>query len=249
MANYRRVAQLRTADKFRQHLDEIGITLGFDEKVETGTKSPLAQSCEVNGRTLANRFAVLPMEGWDGTDDGYPSQLTERRWRHFGESGAKLFFGGEAVAVRHDGRANPQQLMISDQHLPAICKLRQALVEAHQEKYGPSDDLYIGLQLTHSGRFCRPERDWALKPYVLYRHPYLDEKYELPADHPVMSDGEIRQLIDQFVQAAVLVQKAGFDFVDIKHCHGYLGHEFLSAVDRDGSYGGSFENRAQKFMP
>jgi 2,4-dienoyl-CoA reductase-like NADH-dependent reductase (Old Yellow Enzyme family) len=58
-----------------------------------------------------------------------------------------------------------------------------------------------------------------------------------------MSDDEIRQLIDQFVAAAVLVQKAGFDFVDLKHCHGYLGHEFLSAVDRDGPYGGSFENR------
>jgi 2,4-dienoyl-CoA reductase-like NADH-dependent reductase (Old Yellow Enzyme family) len=79
----------------------------------------------------------------------------------------------------------------------------------------------------------------------LYRHPYLDEKYNLPADHPVMSDDEIRQLIDQFVQAAVLVQNAGFDFVDLKHCHGYLGHEFLSAIDRECDYGGSFENRTR----
>jgi 2,4-dienoyl-CoA reductase-like NADH-dependent reductase (Old Yellow Enzyme family) len=45
----------------------------------------------------------------------------------------------------------------------------------------------------------------------------------------------------------VLAQKAGFDFVDVKHCHGYLGHEFLSAVDRDGKYGGSFENRTRFF--
>jgi 2,4-dienoyl-CoA reductase-like NADH-dependent reductase (Old Yellow Enzyme family) len=245
MANYRRIAQLRTADKFRQHLDSIGVTLDFDEGMETGADAPLAQSWQVNGRTLSNRFAVLPMEGWDGTDDGYPSELTKRRWQHFGQSGAKLFFGGEAVAVRHDGRANPQQLMISPKHLSAICDLRLELVNAHQQKYGRADDLYIGLQLTHSGRFCRPEQDWAYRPHVLYRHPFLDEKYKMPDDHPVMSDGEIRQLIDQFVQAAVLAQKAGFNFVDIKHCHGYLGHEFLSAIDRSGDYGGSFENRTR----
>jgi len=34
-------------------------------------------------------------------------------------------------------------------------------------------------------------------------------------------------------------------FIDIKHCHGYLGHEFLSAHTREGKYGGSFENRTR----
>jgi 2,4-dienoyl-CoA reductase-like NADH-dependent reductase (Old Yellow Enzyme family) len=33
--------------------------------------------------------------------------------------------------------------------------------------------------------------------------------------------------------------------VDVKHCHSYLGHEFLSAVDRPGPYGGSFQNRTR----
>jgi len=37
----------------------------------------------------------------------------------------------------------------------------------------------------------------------------------------------------------------GFDFVDIKHCHGYLGHEFLSAHTREGHYGGTFEGRTR----
>jgi 2,4-dienoyl-CoA reductase-like NADH-dependent reductase (Old Yellow Enzyme family) len=40
-----------------------------------------------------------------------------------------------------------------------------------------------------------------------------------------------------------LAEQAGFHFVDVKHCHGYLGHELLSAVDRPGRYGGSLENR------
>src|SRR5690606_1767975 len=37
--------------------------------------------------------------------------------------------------------------------------------------------------------------------------------------------------------------EAGFQFVDVKHCHGYLGHEFLSSVHREGRYGGTLENR------
>ncbi len=60
-----------------------------------------------------------------------------------------------------------------------------------------------------------------------------------------MSDNEIERIIGDYIHAAKLVQKAGFHFVDVKHCHGYLGHEFLSAVDRKGKFGGSFENRTR----
>ena len=37
----------------------------------------------------------------------------------------------------------------------------------------------------------------------------------------------------------------GYDFIDVKHCHGYLGHEFLGAHTRAGEFGGSFENRTR----
>ncbi len=77
------------------------------------------------------------MEGWDGTDDGRPTDLTRHRWRNFGRSGAKLIWGGEAVAVRPDGRANPDQLMINDATLADIAGLRQALVETHASRLRP----------------------------------------------------------------------------------------------------------------
>lgn len=242
MSNYRRIAQLRTAVQLADYLSSQGIDLPFDPTLDGRT---LAQPYPIHGRQLQNRFAILPMEGWDGTYDGYPSELTERRWQRFGQSGAHLIWGGEAVAVRHDGRANPKQLLISDHSWPALANLRQTLVDAHQQMYGSGDNLYIGLQLTHSGRFSRPEPDNQLRPSVLYRHPYLDHKYKLPDDHPVMTDDDISRLVEDFVRAAVLAQKAGYDFVDVKHCHGYLGHEFLSAINRDGRYGGSFENRTR----
>jgi 2,4-dienoyl-CoA reductase-like NADH-dependent reductase (Old Yellow Enzyme family) len=103
-----------------------------------------------------NRWCILPMEGWDGTTDGHPTDLTRRRWTHFGISGAKIIWGGEAVAVRHDGRANPHQLVINEQTLRDVAGLRETLLDAHRERYGATDDLLIGLQLTHSGRYAKP---------------------------------------------------------------------------------------------
>jgi 2,4-dienoyl-CoA reductase-like NADH-dependent reductase (Old Yellow Enzyme family) len=127
----------------------------------------------------------------------------------------------------------------------AFAALREGLIKAHRERFGRADDLVIGLQLTHSGRFARPADKKRLDPRLLYHHPILDRKFNLPPDYPLMSDDDISRLIEQFVGAARLAHQAGFQFVDIKHCHGYLGHEFLSAVDRAGRYGGSFENRTR----
>lgn len=244
--DYRRIATIKTPAEFRAYLDQNGIDLGFDDTVQAGPDAPLAQPYTLkNGFTVGNRFCVLAMEGWDATPDGHPSDLIRRRWRNFGLSGCKLIWGGEAAAVRRDGRANPNQLMITNDTVDDVAALRQLLVDTHVERYGSADDLCIGLQLTHSGRFCKPSSKTRMEPQILYHHPVLDRKFGLPPDYPLMSDDEIDQLIEQFVHAATLAQRAGFHFVDVKHCHGYLGHEFLSAFDRSGRYGGSFENRTR----
>jgi NADPH2 dehydrogenase len=242
----RRMATLKTPADFRAHLKAIGASLPFDEVMQSGAAAPLAQSYRLkNGFTVGNRFSMLPMEGWDGTTDGRPTELTTRRWRRFGMSGAKLIWGGEAVAVCPDGRANPNQLMINETTLADMAMLRETLVTMHEAQFGRSDDLLVGLQLTHSGRFARPHEKAGLAPKILYHHPILDAKFGVPPDAPVTSDDEIAQVVNDFVSAACLAQRAGFAFVDIKHCHGYLGHEFLSAVDREERYGGSFENRTR----
>ncbi len=246
MNNYRRIAALKTAESFSEYLASINVSLGFDPDLQSGPDAPLAQPYQLSdGMTLGNRFAILPMEGWDGTTDGHPSDLTVRRWEHFGLSGAKLIWGGEAVAVRPDGRANPNQLIINTDTLADLTGLRATLVNAHAQAHGRTDDLLIGVQLTHSGRFCRPTDKKKLAPQILYHHPVLDRKFGLTDAYPLMSDDDIARLIDDYIIAAKLAQQAGFAFVDIKHCHGYLGHEFLSAVDRPGRYGGSFENRTR----
>src|SRR5438477_7437699 len=104
------------------------------------------------------------MEGWDGTADGKPTELTIRRWKNFGVSGAKLIWGGEAVAVRQDGRANPNQLLLTEATLTDLAALREALVAEHRQQFGRTDDLLVGLQLTHAGRFARPREHSRLEP-------------------------------------------------------------------------------------
>jgi 2,4-dienoyl-CoA reductase-like NADH-dependent reductase (Old Yellow Enzyme family) len=237
-----RVASLKTREAFQGHLAEAGIALPFD--AELRHPSPLGDPFERGGLRVGNRFCILPMEGWDGTAEGEPSELTTRRWRHFGLSGAKLIWGGEAVAVRFDGRANPNQLLITEETLPALARLRETLVAAHVEHFGAGSDadLLVGLQLTHSGRFARPTLSGS-DPLTAYAHPILDRRF--PKGTRVLADEDLDRLVGEFVRAAKQAQKVGFRFVDVKHCHGYLGHELLSARSRPGRYGGSFENRTR----
>ncbi len=237
MTRWLRVAQLRTPGQLRAHAAALGVELPVDGDV--APDGPLSRPFESGDLRAGNRFAILPMEGWDATPEGGPGELTVRRWRRFGESGAKLIWGGEAVAVRSDGRANPSQLLASEETLPGLALLRESLVKAHAERFGRSDDLLVGLQLTHAGRFAWPQ------PAIACRHSLLDRRLRGGADLEPLSDAALARLVDDFVSASVLAARAGFRFVDIKHCHGYLGHELLSAFARPGRYGGSFENRTR----
>ena len=61
----------------------------------------------------------------------------------------------------------------------------------------------------------------------------------------VWTDDDVERLIDSYAVAAGLASDVGFGFVDIKACHGYLLHEFLSARARPGKFGGDFEGRTR----
>ena len=234
----------RDAASFRAHLARVGPEVPVDEAIEPGHGSPLAAPIGVGARRLGNRWAIQPMEGWDGTPEGNPGEHTLRRWRNFGRSGAALIWGGEAVAVRPDGRANPHQLLLSDSTLNGLERLRRALLDAHRERFGGDSGPLLGLQLTHSGRFARSCADRPA-PRIAYRHPILDRRVGVEDDRAVLSDAEVDELIGDFARAAARARELGFEFVDLKHCHGYLLHEFLGAHTRAGRYGGSFENRTR----
>src|SRR5882762_8523422 len=104
-----RIPSLKTVEAFGQHIQNLNLDLQFEPALSTGAASALAQPLKFNARTIGNRWAIHPMEGWDGTTTGGVTEPMVRRWQRFGESGAKLIWGGEAMAVRSEGRANPHQ--------------------------------------------------------------------------------------------------------------------------------------------
>lgn len=245
---YPRIAALGQVERAAARLAELGWPMPYDAAPQPAPESPLAapldlpwDSAPSGRRQLGNRLAVQPMEGWDGESDGQPSDLTRRRWLRFGRSGAKLIWGVEAVAVLPEARANPRQLWLHEGSAASLAALRAEMVAAHQERFGRADDLIVGLQLTHSGRFSLPN---VARPLPAQRHALLERRYPAGAVEPI-SDAEITRIVAAYAGAARRAQQAGFDFVDLKHCHGYLAHELLGARARPGAYGGSFQNRTR----
>jgi len=250
-SGYPKVAQLRSVEQLNERLEQLDLSLPIDESPLTAKAgSPMSEPIEVGGVEVGNRWCIQPMEGWDANADGSPTALTLRRWRRFGLSGAKLIWGGEAAAVQHDGRANPNQTVATAENRAGLAALLAELEAGHREQTGSLDGLLVGLQLTHSGRFCKPHDKKRFEPRIAYHHRLLDEKFGIdPADESlVWTDDQLAALIDNYVAAAKAAHEVGFQFVDVKACHGYLLHEFLSARQRPGKFGGDLEGRSRLLL-
>ncbi len=211
----------------------LGSDLRFSDDL-----SPLFQPITIDGRTIGNRWCVHPMEGCDGELDGRPGELTFRRFRRFGAGGAKLIWG-EACAIVEEARATPRQISLNETNKSDFARMVADCRAAHVAANGTDGDLLIGLQLTHSGRYSR-------KPILATHDPILDPRTKgVTADYPLISDDELKRLVESYVAAAKLAVELGFDFVDVKQCHRYLLSELLGARNRPGPFGGSYENRTR----
>lgn len=227
-----RFFKYKSADELTAAASELGQPIECVEDL-----SVLAQPTSVAGRTVGNRIAIHPMEGCDGELDGSPGDLTLRRFIRFGAGGAKLIWG-EATAVRTLARANPRQLFLHPGNLSLFATLVRETRKAHFKAMGRDDDLLLGLQLTHSGRYGFE------KPTLAMRCPVLEARRPADRDRPIISDDDLLRLVDDYVASAKLAQEAGFDFVDVKQCHRYLLSELLAAKERPGRFGGDLENRS-----
>jgi NADPH2 dehydrogenase len=215
---------------------------GDPEKV----KQILSRPVRVGAFSVGNSIAIHPMEGCDATLGGQPDELTFRRYERFGRGGAKLIWF-EATAVVQEGRANPRQLLLTENSAKVFEELLIRTRRVHREIYQTSEDLLEVLQLTHSGRYSHPF------PLIVQRHPVLDgltfldrgKAIKIPDDYAVLSDDYLERLEDHFVDAARIARRIGFKGIDIKLTHGYLGNELLGARTRSGKYGGSLENRSR----
>lgn len=208
--------------------------LPFSE--DTGIlRAPLA----IGNKTAPNRLACQAMEGCDGKVGGSPDELTIRRYRRLAEGGAGIIWF-EATACREDGRANPRQLWLHEGNKDDFKRIVEDIRETAIKTNGYAPLIF--MQNTHSGRYSKPNGTPA--PLIAYNNPIFEK--DTPIDKSrIVSDDTIDRIGEQLVLSSRLAEEVGFDGVDIKCCHRYLNSELLSAYEREGKYGGSFENRTR----
>src|SRR5688500_9986856 len=202
----------------------------------------LFQPLTLKSVTLKNRIVVSPMCQYSSTD-GFAND-----WHlvHLGSraaGGAGLVFS-EATAVSPEGRITPDDLGIwKDAHIDFLSRITRFI---RGQGAAP------GIQLAHAGRKASHHAPWkggrALAPeegaWTTLAPTALTFREEEP-EPKAMDEADLRQLKNDFRQAAARACAAGFQVLEIHAAHGYLLHEFLSPLSnrRNDSYGGSFENR------
>ena len=205
-------------------------------------KNMLGTPIDIYGRKINNRILFQPMEGCDGTADGAVDELTYRRYMRFAE-GAPGVIWFEATAVCNEGRANPRQLFINEDTLDSFKNIVSEIKAKSMQLHG--FEPVVIVQLTHSGRYSKP--NGMPEPIVAYRNSLWENGKE-NQPFTVATDDYLSSIPAMYYKAAKLALEAGFDGMDVKCCHGYLFNELLSAYNREGSYGGSLENRTRLYF-
>ena len=226
----------KTLEDLKQAISDRDADIPLSEDI-----SILKKPVQFGEHTIPNRMSIQPMEGCDGGTDGSPGKLTFRRYRRFARGGAGLIWM-EATSVIPEARANPRQLMLHSGTRDSFKDLVDMIRNESQQRCGYSP--FLVLQMTHSGRYSRPENKPA--PLIAHHSEILDKKHGLPSDYPLLTDEYLDSLQQNFIDMALLARDAGFNAVDIKSCHRYLISELHASFTRENStYGGSLENRTR----
>ena len=224
----------KSLNEIKEKAEEIKVHLPFADDTRV-----LRQEVSFGKTTLKNRMGIAPMEGADALPDGSPSELTLRRYVREAEGqSAMIWF--EAISIVPEGRSSAHQMMLTSENLDNYKTFTAAIKEAGIKANGFTP--YLVMQANHSGRYSNPQGRPA--PMIAYRHPEY-EKLRAADDSCIVTDDYLKSLEEKFGEAALLAKQAGFDAIDVKSCHGYLLAELLSAYQRQGLYGGSFENRTR----
>ncbi|MDD5602551.1 MAG: flavin oxidoreductase/NADH oxidase [Eubacteriales bacterium] len=233
------VFNYKTLDDLKEECARLDLKLDFSDDLEIlGREAFIREGCV----RLPNLLACNPMEGCDGETDGSPGRLTFRRYERQAQGGTGLIWF-EAVAVVPEGRSNPRHLWINKGNAGKFEELVTHIKQTACEKFGAANEPAVIIQLTHAGRYSKP--GGRPEPMIAAHNPYLDKAQKLDPDLTPVTDEYLDDLREKYAEAALLAKKAGFDGVDIKSCHRYLVSELLSAFEREGKYGGQFENRTR----
>lgn len=236
----------KSLNQLEKRIIDLGLDIPVYPRVEI-----LQQRVRIHNLFIPNRLAIQPMEGFDANLEGSPQEMTYRRYERYAKGGAGLIWF-EASAINYDCRSNPHQLVISEENFESLKKLvsfTRKICNKSLKKLGFTNKCILIIQLNHSGRYSI--KDGKKYPIRAYHNIELDKAKNLSKQEGiVISDEELQELEDIWVQKAILAKDMGFDGVDIKACHGYLIHELFTSRLRENSiYGGEpLKNRTRFFL-
>ncbi len=183
--------------------------------------------------TFKNRLVMSPMGIGLAELDGTPSEDMIAFYKARAAGGAGLVIP-EITRVNDDhGVGLMRQLTVTkDENIAPLSKLADAI---------HSENSKIFIQLHHPGREGVSALIGGQDVVSASAIPCKVSKQDTRA----LTTDEVKELIQQFIDGAVRVQKAGCDGVELHCAHGYLLQQFLSPYTnkREDEYGGSFENR------
>ncbi|MGC8522738.1 MAG: bifunctional salicylyl-CoA 5-hydroxylase/oxidoreductase [Acidibrevibacterium sp.] len=205
-------------------------------------RAPMFAPLRLRGLTLANRVVVSPMAQYKAVD-GRPTDWHFVHYAERAKGGAGLVIT-EMTCVSPEGRITPG---CPGLYAPAHETAWKRLVDfVHAET-----EAKICCQIGHSGCKGSTQLGWEVMdaPLASGNWPTMSASaVAWSAANPVpkaMDRADMERVRAQFVAAAAMAARAGFDMVELHAAHGYLLSSFISPLSnrRTDAYGGSLENR------
>ncbi|MCC5991606.1 MAG: bifunctional salicylyl-CoA 5-hydroxylase/oxidoreductase [Rhodobacteraceae bacterium] len=229
--------RLRDPDWLRAAEDWFAVQAGGQ-----AGRAPMFQPYRLRDMALKNRVVVSPMAQYKA-QDGCPTDWHFAHYAERAKGGAGLVYT-EMTCVSPEGRITPGcPGLYAPEHEAAWARLVNFV---HAET-----DAKICCQIGHSGRKGSTQLGWEEMdaPLPSGNWPVMSasavpwsERNQVPRE---MTRADMDMVRDQFVAAAEMAERAGFDMIELHAAHGYLISSFISPVSniRSDDYGGSLENR------
>ena len=205
-------------------------------------RAPMFAPYQMRDMRLKNRIVVSPMAQYKATD-GTPNDWHLAHYGERAKGGAGLVYT-EMTCVSPTGRITPGcPGLYAPEHEAAW---KRIVDFTHRET-----DAKICCQIGHSGRKGSTQVGWEEMDA-----PLPDGNWELISASAIpwskrnatpreMTRADMDEVTAQFVAAARMADRAGFDMIELHAAHGYLISSFITPVSnqRRDAYGGSLENR------
>ncbi len=206
------------------------------------SKQALLQPIKIGDLELKNRVIMAPMTRSRADNDyNAPTDLHATYYKQRASAGL-IISEGSQISSQAVGYVNTAGIYKKEQ-VEGWKKVTNAVHEA---------DGKIFIQLWHVGRMSHPDFHNGEKPVAPSAvnpkaESYTYDGFKDTVEPRALTTEEVKQVVQDFKNAAKNAVDAGFDGIEIHSSNGYLIHQFFnnSSNKREDEYGGSIENKAR----